>query len=332
LSDIPSDIIGSMAVHAVPGLSVASIEAGRVAQLATHSAAGEPVTDRTVLEAASLSKPVFAYAVLQLVDAGLIGLDEPLAAHLPGYMAGDARAAAITVRHVLTHTSGLPNWRSDARPLRAYFAPGERFSYSGEGFVYLQRVVERLTGEALDTLAKRFVFAPLGMGSSSFVWQERFEPHYATPHDHAGKPRRKLRPHDANAAWSLHTTAGDYARFLQAALGGTGLTPATAVLWFTPAVNVPKDRFECLDPADAAALDARVAWGLGWGLEPGDGTFFHWGANVGATAFAIGRPRDGRALVFFANSDNGLELAPEIVATAFPGRRPSLAWLGYNAD
>jgi CubicO group peptidase (beta-lactamase class C family) len=325
-----------MAARTVPGLSLALIEAGRVAQTAAYGVrngtTGELVTDHTVFEAASLSKPVFAYAVLRLVDGGAIGLDEPLAAHLPIYIADDARAAAITARHVLTHTTGLPNWRSDKRPLRTYFRPGERFSYSGEGFLYLQRVIERLTGEPLDTLMAHLVFAPLGMRSSSFVWQPHFAADHATPHNEAGEPGRKLKPHDANVAWSLHTTTGDYARFLQAVLAGTGLTPANAGLWLTPAVSVPEGRFECLDPADASGTDESVAWGLGWGLEPDEGTFFHWGANVGSTGFAIGRPRDGRAFVFFANSDNGLALAPEIVAAAFPGWRPSLAWLGYSPD
>jgi CubicO group peptidase (beta-lactamase class C family) len=336
LSDVRLDIVRSIAARAVPGLSLALIEAGQLAQTAAygarHSTTGEPVTDHTVFEAASLSKPVFAYVVLQLVDAGMIGLDEPLATRLPTYIAGDARAAAITARHVLTHTTGLPNWRSDDRPLRTYFAPGERFSYSGEGFLYLQRVVERIAGEPLDALVTRLVFAPLGMWSSSYVWQQRFEADHAAPHNEAGEPGRKLKPRDADAAWSLHTTAGDYARFLQAVLAGTHLPPATVGLWLEPAVNAPRERFECLDSANAVEIDERVAWGLGWGLEPGDGTFFHWGANVGSTAFAIGRPRDGRALVFFANSDNGLALAPEIVATAFPGWRPSLAWLGHLPD
>jgi CubicO group peptidase (beta-lactamase class C family) len=330
-----ADIARLMTEMAVPGLALAVIRNARLALVAAYGTRNasqwEPVHERTIFEAASLSKPLFAYAVLQLVDAGRLSLDEPLSARLPDYVGGDPRADAITARHVLTHTTGLPNWRSDARPLRTYFAPGDRFSYSGEGFVYLQRAVERITGEPLDALADRLVFAPLRMRDSSFVWQERFESDHALPHDEAQQPGIKVKPTDANAAYSLQTTAADYARFLAAVLASTGLEAATARLWLDPFVNVPKHRFQCLDP-DGPELERRVAWGLGWGLEPGPGTFFHWGSNVGAGGFAIGARGSGTAIVAFTNSENGLSIMPEIVGAVFPGARPSLDWLGYSPE
>lgn len=153
--------------------------------------------------------------------------------------------------------------------------------------MYLQRAVERITGEPLDVLIGRLVFAPLRMRNSSFVWQEWFETDHALPHDEAQRPAVRAKPADGNAAYSLQTTAADYARFLQAVLAGTRLKQTTARLWLDPHVNVPKDRFECLDP-DGPELDRHVAWGLGLGIEPGAGTFFHWGSNVGANSFAIG--------------------------------------------
>jgi CubicO group peptidase (beta-lactamase class C family) len=330
-----ADIARLMAEMAVPGLALAVIRDGQVVQVAAYGTRNatrwEPVGERTIFEAASLSKPVFAYAALQLVDAGRLSLDEPLSARLPDYVRGDPRSDAITARRVLAHTTGLPNWRSDTHPLRTHFTPGERFSYSGEGFVYLQRAVERITGEPLDALADRLVFAPLRMRHSSFVWQERFEPDHALPHDEAQRPGTKVKPADGNAAYSLQTTAADYARFLQAVLAGAALQPATARLWLDPCVNVPKDRFQCLD-SDGPALDRRVAWGLGWGLEPDSGTFFHWGSNVGASGFAIGERGSRTAIVAFTNGDNGLSIMSEIVGAVIPGARPSLAWLGHAPE
>jgi CubicO group peptidase (beta-lactamase class C family) len=328
------DIARLMAEMAVPGVSLAVIRDGKVAQLSAYGTRNakcwEPVGEHTICEAASLSKPVFAYAALQLVDAGRLSLDEPLSARLPEHLCGDPRADAITARHVLSHTTGLPNWRSEQYPLRTYFAPGERFSYAGEGFVYLQRALERITGEPLDVLAGRLVFAPLRMRRSSFVWQARFEADHALPHDEARQPGLKFKPTNGNAAYSLQTTAADYARFLEAVLAGAGLRAATARLWLDPCANVPKDRFQCLDP-ETPELDRRVAWGLGWGLERDAGTFFHWGANAGASAFAIGAPGRGTAMVALTNSDNGLAIMPEIVRPIIPGAGPSLAWLGYPA-
>ena len=118
-----------------------------------NSKTKEPVDDTTVFEAASLSKPVFACAVLKLVDEGKFGLDKPLNQYLPGnYDVGeDARLGKITARLVLSHTTGFPNWRTGGK-LKIHFTPGERFSYSGEGMVYLSKVIEPRHGRALQRL------------------------------------------------------------------------------------------------------------------------------------------------------------------------------------
>ncbi len=141
----------------VPGLSIALARGG---ELVWHKGFGvkntktnEPVTDGTVFEAASLSKPVFAYAVLKLVDAGKFDLDKPLNQYLPGnYDVGDdSRLGLITARHVLSHTPGFPNWRPRGGALKIHFTPGDRFSYSGEGFVYLSKVIEHVTERSSTT-------------------------------------------------------------------------------------------------------------------------------------------------------------------------------------
>src|SRR6184192_2249052 len=134
-----------MANGGVPGLAMGIVRDGKIvgttAEGVRNTASAVPVDDDTVFEAASLTKPVFAYAVLQLIDAGVLSLNDTLSAYVPEYLPDDPRATTITVRSVLSHTTGLPNWRNESNPLRTYFAPGARFSYSGEGFVWLQRVV-----------------------------------------------------------------------------------------------------------------------------------------------------------------------------------------------
>jgi CubicO group peptidase (beta-lactamase class C family) len=235
--------------------------------------------------------------------------------------------ATITARHVLSHATGLPNWRSGEHPLRSYFPPGARFSYSGEGFVYLQTALERLAGEPLDALVKHLVLDPFAMRGSSFVWRSDFDASIADAHDESGKLVPRFMPQTANAAYSLHTTAGDYGRFLAACLNGSLLSQRMARLWLEPRHKTPLKRTDAL-AKEAPHWEAGVAWGLGWGLEPEAGTFFHWGSNLGTKAFAIGHPARREALVLFANGERGLEVVPDIVNAVLTGDHPSLAWLG----
>ena len=129
----------------VPGLSIALIRRGEIAELINagtrNTSTRAPVEPNTIFDAASLSRPMFAYAVLQLIDAGVLSLNTPLAEYVPDYVSNDPRAADVTVRHVLSHTTGLPNWRSTDHPLRTYFPPGERFNFLPKPFSLKQLAV-----------------------------------------------------------------------------------------------------------------------------------------------------------------------------------------------
>jgi CubicO group peptidase (beta-lactamase class C family) len=311
---------------------MALIRDGEVAEITTagmrNTSRGALVDARTIFDAASLSKPVFAYAVLQLVDAGALSLDARLATHVPDYVSDDPRAGGITVRNVLSHTTGLPNWRNNDHPLKTYFPPGERFSYSGEGFVWLQRVVETISGESIGALMQRLVFDPLMMRNSSYAWRQAFDANYADPHDAALSPATKVKRAAANTAYSLQTTGTDYARFMQAVLSGARLEPATARRWLHPQVSVKWHRSQCLSPRVPEA-DQHVDWGLGWGLESDGASFFHWGDNAGFKAFAIGSVALRSAAVVFANGDNGMSIMPELIGQQMPSDHPAFKWLDY---
>ncbi len=322
-----------LAATNVPGFASAIIRSGQLERTVCSGVRDVqflvPVDENTSFDAASLSKPVFAHAVLQLADQGRLSLETPLAHYLPGYMRGDSRAASITAAHILSHSSGLPNWRNDDLPLKTYFPPGERFSYSGEGFLHLQKAVEAITGEKLHTLAERLVLGPFGMTRSSFVWDWSFDANRAYPHDAFGRPALGGKPGEGNAAWSLQTTAADFARFLLHVLDGSRLRPETAQRWLRPHIEVRHPGIQWLGPSNGDAVTG-VAWGLGWGLEPSEGTFFHWGDNGAFKAFTVGSVQRQDAFVFFMNGASGLAIMPEVVSALMPGTRPSLTWLDYG--
>ena len=173
LQDLPRQ----MEALGVPGIGIAVVEAGALAWSRGFGVAdaerGTPISDTTLWEAASLSKPVFAYTVLQLVDRGDLALDVPLVKYArPAYLGQSPWIERISVRDVLRHTTGLPNWRKDpaTEPLVPAVAPGTRIDYSGEAIVWLQLAVEAMTGESLDQTMRRLMFAPAGMRDSSYGW------------------------------------------------------------------------------------------------------------------------------------------------------------------
>jgi CubicO group peptidase (beta-lactamase class C family) len=330
MQSLENELLNLVGVGTIPGLSLAILQGGSVTKIIAIGRRGphdpEPVNAHTVFEAASLTKPLAAFIALQLVDEGRLDLDKPLVEICGEYITDDVRAAAISARHVLTHTSGLPNVVTEAAPLRTHFKPGERFSYGSSAFTWLQRAIEATGGDKLEKLAIQRVFGRFGMQRSSLEWHARFEDNHAVGHEMDGEPVQKRRAASAHASWSLVTTAGDYSRFLMAVLRGDGLTAATHAAWFSPAVQARQGFAE--DLAGDNPVDPLVAWGLGWGLEPAQGCFFHWGHMPGSRAYLLCDRHRGDGAVWFANSARGLRLAHRIIPAAMGGsEHPSIRWM-----
>lgn len=310
----------------VPGLQIAVLSAGEVGwsgAFGVREPGGGPVDRDTIFPAASLSKPVFGYLVMRLAERGVIDLDTPLHELLPyARLEHDARYHGITARRVMSHTAGLPNWGGS--PLEMVRAPGERFGYSGEGFVYLQKTVEKLTGRPLPEVAREEVFEPLGMARTSFVWEKAFAGNAVVGTTRVGDAQRIPRSGEANAAASLLTTADDYARFLAAVLAGEGLAPGTVDRILSREVEVRRD--------EPSPTDGEVFWGLAWGLQAGDGgdAFWHWGDNGAFKCYTVVDRTTGDGLVYFTNSHDGLSIAPSLVSRVLPGDHPALRWAGYE--
>jgi CubicO group peptidase (beta-lactamase class C family) len=320
----------------VPGISIALIRNGKLVWSGAFGIANantkKPVTENTNFEAASLSKPVFAYAVLKLVDEGKLDLDTPLNKYLGNNydVVNDDRINLITARRVLSHTSGFPNWRDDdgTKSLLIHFKPGEKFSYSGEGMVYLSKVVEKITGLRFENFMQKYALQPLGMSASSYIWRDRFDSLKAFRHDLFGKFSGRNQPDNGredtvrdngNAAASLCTTARDYAKFIIAVLNGTGLKKQTWEQMFTPQIRVNKKY-------------PPIAWGLGIGLEtmPEGKYFWHWGDNGDSKAYVTAFLPAKNAVVYFADGANGLSFTKEILDDAVGGDHPALKHLDYD--
>jgi CubicO group peptidase (beta-lactamase class C family) len=303
--EIPRLLEGS----GVPGLSIAVVRDGRVIWAGAYGTRGDsahaPVDTATVFEAASLSKPVFAYLALRLADQGVLDLDRPLA-ELLAYprLPRDERARRITARLVLSHGTGLPNWGGEQLTLQ--FEPGTAYGYSGEGFVYLQRAIERVTGQSLEALARREVFEPLGMTRSSYVWQPRFEGNAAHAKDWLWRVAPIDRWVEPSAAYTLLTTAPDYARFVGAVLTGRGLSAATWQSFLTPVRET--------SPGGAMALGVRVENGP-------DGRIFYHGGNNGRrfTCYMTGDVGRRTGFVYFTNASNGASLVAALAKPVFGG-------------
>lgn len=314
----------------IPGLAISVIKPGQplwqrnygLVKADTDTA----VANDTVFQAASLSKPVFAYICLRLVDQGKLDLNQSLAEYLENpRIKTSARYLTITARHVLSHRSGLPNWGDDS--LKIAFIPGQFFRYSGEGYGWLGLVLEKITGKTVEKLAQEEVFKPLNMINSSYIWQPSYETQAAWPHDDFKEPQTsRMKPEKAIPAASLHTTAEDYSKFIQAIFSGQGLSEASRNLMLQSQGNVAKSE-------EPSATEKAIHWALGWGLEQADtrNYFFHWGDNGTFKAFVMGDLASKQALVYFANSSAGLSILKPVLTAVFPTQHPVIAWLNYEA-
>jgi CubicO group peptidase (beta-lactamase class C family) len=324
----------------VPGLSVALIGEAQVMWAegfgVTDTHTPQPVTAETIFEGASLSKPPFAYAALKLHEEGVLDLDAPLTAYLPTTeIEPDPRQTLITKRRVLCHTCGLPNWRPDGEPLRLRLTPGERFSYSGEGYMLLQRVVEQLTGQTGEAFMQSRLLQPLGMANSSYLWSGDEKLPLAIGHDREGQPMAKRLHNEMWAAASLHTTPTAFARFMAAMMqpqaeSGRHLSGDLLDAILAPQVQV-NDSAPWQDdwPKERIALDSQVSWGLGWGLQQDAArhAFWHWGDNFNYTAFALGIRQEGSGVVIMTNSNRGYDLFEPLCQEALGGEYPAIWWL-----
>jgi CubicO group peptidase (beta-lactamase class C family) len=329
IAGLEDSILELLEEHDVPGLSIAIIRDAKVAWGrgfgVKDSESNEPVDSGTIFEAASMSKPVFAYAVMKLCERGVLGLDTPLTEYTPDrFLEADPRLGRITARHVLSHTSGFQDIRSREKPLKIHFEPGEKWQYSGEGYAYLQSVVAALVGRVderecstyeadsrvcatdFDAYMRTNLLAPFGMNSSGYVWKEEFAKDMTRPHDEKGArlAARKYTAADAaryGSMGGLLTTAADYAKFL---IEIVDPQPADAFrLTEAGLKEMLRPRMKVEDGAGYS-----ISWALGWKIaqtaEHGE-LVSHGGDQMGYHCIAEISVAQKSGYAILTNGENG---------------------------
>jgi len=333
-ADLRSAIPALLEKAGIPGLQIALVRDGRVAWDASfgvrNTKTGAPVTSDTLFEAASLTKPFFAYAVMKLADEGLVDLDRPVHAYFtrqeiesvlghsldaPGFRRDWLEK--ITTRHILSHSGGLPHGEGGT-PFPLFFEPGTSWKYSAGGYEWLQLAVEKLKGEKLDAIMKRYVLDPLGMTRSGMVWRPDFEAVMANGHSIFGQPQDFRKRSEAISSASLYTTAAEYARFVCAVMDGEGLRPDTARDMLTSVIDI-KD-------------GPGLGWSLGFGLQNDRNgrALWQWGDYGIFRNYVIAYPERKAAVVYLTNSFNGLSVCADLVGKSIGGQALGNAYLNYR--
>lgn len=317
------------------GLAIAVIDHGKVGYVQAYgvrNATSEPLTTDTVMYGASLTKMVFAYHVLLLVDQGKIKLDTPIKDDLEkplieygshsdqkfldkygSYtdLANDPRWEKITPRMALTHSTGFNNfWFIEPdQKLRIHFDPGTRYSYSGEGLSLLQFAIEygkRSQGLGIDvgdlTTA---TFTRLGMTRTRLIWRPNFASNLADGWNDKGQPQ----PHDKRSkvrvAGSMDTTITDLSKFVAALVRGDGLSAASHREMTKPQLKITAaHEFPTLAP-DAPAAQQRKDLYAGLGVVVFDGPqghgFFKGGHNEQTANSVVCLEKSQRCIVILSN-------------------------------
>lgn len=290
--------------YSIPGLSLSLIKDRKLVYSKNYGAsnayANIPVSDEAVFDAGSVTKSVFAFLVMKLAEEEVLDLDRPLYQYLPYEdIAHDTAYHQLTARLVLSHRTGFPNWRYGQ--LNFIASPGT-FGYSGEGFVYLSKVIEEITKEDIESLLKRYVIDPLGIKNTHFSNHPGLKDKLV--HGHDDKYSTLLGPSDTpNMAYTMHTNATEFSTFIIALMERSLLSKNTYDKMFAKQVDLPANWSE-------ANTSWKQGFGLGYQLKfsPFGFAYGHSGRNGGYDCSFEVYDEKGVAYVFFTNSSNGFRI------------------------
>jgi CubicO group peptidase (beta-lactamase class C family) len=298
-----------MARQKVPGVAIAVIRGGEVVRSQGYGFANvelkSPVTTETIFQSGSMGKQFTAAAVMLLVQDGKLRLDDPIAKYLPGT---PPAFQAITVRHLLTHTSGIPDYTTNdfdyrrdyteddllkmAFAQKLEFAPGARWNYSNTGYAMLGFLIHEVSGRFYGDLLRDRVFGPVGMTTTRIISEEDIVPNRAAGYRLVKgelKNQEWVAPQvNTTADGSLYYSITDLVAWDQALRAGAVLTPESWAQVYTPVkLNSGK----------------TYPYGFAWFLQPinGHDVHRHGGSWQGFKTDILRYPKDGLTVVALCN-------------------------------
>ena len=290
----------------IPTLGLGVIEDGELKQIKVFGEIkkGVAAPQNTFFNVASLTKPVTAMVALRLISLGKWKLDEPLDAYwIDPDIANDPRHQKLTTRIILSHQTGFPNWRwmNKDKKLNFQFNPGTQYQYSGEGFEYLRKALEKKFRKPLEQLAKELIFQPLDMNNTNYIWDQNTEvTRFAIGYNTEGQPYPIEKNQTANAADDLHTTISDYGNFMVSVMKGKNLKPEVYKEMINKQVKIKENKY----------------FGLGfeiYDLGNGEYALSHGGADQGTRCIALVLPNSGKGIIIFTNVDDGYKVYEKLV-------------------
>ncbi len=290
----------------VSTLGVGIIENGKLNQIRVFGelSNGNSAPYNTIFNVASVTKPVTALIALKLAEQGKFSLDEPLYNYwIDPDIAKDIRYKKLTARLILSHQTGFKNWRwlNEDKKLHFDFEPGKGYGYSGEGYEYLRKALEKKFKKSLKQLAEELIFNPLEMEDTRYIWNKNVDnSRYALNFDKNGKAYETVKNTTPNSADDLLTTIEDYGNFLIGIMNRELISEKTFNELVSPQIASEKGKH----------------FGLGFEIyDFGNGEYAlaHGGADFGVRTIFFLLPKTKQGLLIFTNSDTGGNLYETLV-------------------
>lgn len=305
------EILNCLDEYNVPAVGIGIIKDGIISECKVFGELRKdvPARDDAIFAIASVTKPVVSMVTFKLVESGEWDLDEPLYTYwIDPDIAGDSKYKKLTTRHVLSHQSGFPNWRTDleSKKLKFLFEPGTKYNYSGEGFEYLGKALENKFGKTLEQISDSVLFKPLRMKDTKYCWQDEVdESRFAFRHKNKEIEYKNQGGIKASAAAGLLTTIEDYLKFGIDVINRSELSNDLFNEMTSTQLNIKNN------------VDQGLGWEIIRNLPNNEYALVHEGGSSGVQTIVVLLPVSKRGIVVFTNGDEGDKVYSKIIREYF---------------